>query len=80
MALLRPGIPLANPGVVYVTTPGSPVTLAHASAMWTAAASCRVSMMRKSMSARASRSGKLWSPASVNTVETPAALRVSPIR
>ena len=57
-ALVSPGMALANPGVVYMATPGEPVTLAQASAMCTAAASWRVSTKRNSMSLRVSSAGR----------------------
>ena len=79
-ALLRPGMAFANPGVVYMATPGWPVMRAHASAMWTAACSWRVSMNRKPMSAITSMTGRTWSPASANTLVTPSNCRARPIR
>jgi len=37
IAFASPGAALAKPGVVYMATPGCPVILPQASAMWTAA-------------------------------------------
>ena len=80
MALASPGMALANPGVVYMATPGLPVIRPQASAMCAAACSCRVSMNRNPRSDIVSSVGRMWSPASVKTVSTPSSSSALAIR
>ena len=70
-AFAIPGMALATPGVVAITTPSPPVMRPHASAMNDAACSWRVSMNRKSPSAITSIRGSVWSPAMVKMLTTP---------